>query len=435
MIQIHYITIDNFGPVKYFSEEVRPLTLFIGPQASGKSTISKLIYYFRSIKDDLFKTILEAENTENPHADFIRDLRSKFLGIFGTTKHMRRFKITYKYDTNISIVLTLKQGYVYIEFSYELKHLIDNIFDKVKVLRKNINSKESLLDSWNFIYWNAYQKKVTEEFRNEINLVFNDDRTPIYIPAGRSLVATLSDQLQNIGPWSTDLLMKEFIDRINHLKKNFSKPFEEIIDDRKKLTSERIDFSDTYFSIDLIRNIMKGKYIFSSDGERIYFNENEYTKLLFASSGQQEVVWILLLIFTVILERNSVYMVIEEPEAHLYPTAQFDMVSLIALLLNKSDNNITITTHSPYILSSLNVFLYASKTAKALDKSKEQIVDRRLRIQRSRVNAFSLLNSKDGFAYSNIIDEDIKLVKAETIDDASIVINNIIDKLIEMEDN
>ncbi|MCL5290391.1 MAG: hypothetical protein M1489_05095, partial [Firmicutes bacterium] len=100
--------------------------------------------------------------------------------------------------------------------------------------------------SWNFIYWNAYQKKVTEEFRNEINLVFNDDRTPIYIPAGRSLVATLSDQLQNIGPWSTDLLMKEFIDRINHLKKNFSKPFEEIIDDRKKLTSERIDFSDTY---------------------------------------------------------------------------------------------------------------------------------------------------------------------------------------------
>ncbi|MCL5290390.1 MAG: AAA family ATPase [Firmicutes bacterium] len=124
MIQIHYITIDNFGPVKYFSEEVRPLTLFIGPQASGKSTISKLIYYFRSIKDDLFKTILEAENTENPHADFIRDLRSKFLGIFGTTKHMRRFKITYKYDTNISIVLTLKQGYVYIEFSYELKHLI-----------------------------------------------------------------------------------------------------------------------------------------------------------------------------------------------------------------------------------------------------------------------------------------------------------------------
>lgn len=435
MIQIHYITIDNFGPVKYFSEEVRPLTLFIGPQASGKSTISKLIYYFRSIKDDLFKTILEAENTENPHADFIRDLRSKFLGIFGTTKHMRRFKITYKYDTNISIVLTLKQGYVYIEFSYELKHLIDNIFDKVKVLRKNINSKESLLDSWNFIYWNAYQKKVTEEFRNEINLVFNDDRTPIYIPAGRSLVATLSDQLQNIGPWSTDLLMKEFIDRINHLKKNFSKPFEEIIDDRKKLTSERIDFSDTYFSIDLIRNIMKGKYIFSSDGERIYFNENEYTKLLFASSGQQEVVWILLLIFTVILERNSVYMVIEEPEAHLYPTAQFDMVSLIALLLNKSDNNITITTHSPYILSSLNVFLYASKTAKALDKSKEQIVDRRLRIQRSRVNAFSLLNSKDGFAYSNIIDEDMKLVKAETIDDASIVINNIIDKLIEMEDN
>ncbi|MCG6171626.1 AAA family ATPase, partial [Anoxybacillus sp. LAT_11] len=77
----------------------------------------------------------------------------------------------------------------------------------------------------------------------------------------------------------------------------------------------------------------------------------EYTKLKFSSSGQQEVVWILLLIFTVILERRRVFMVIEEPEAHLYPSAQKEMVALFALLLNATDNTLVITTHSPYILS------------------------------------------------------------------------------------
>jgi predicted ATPase len=43
------IKIQNFGPLKNVDLEIKDLLLFIGPQASGKSTIAKLIYFFKSI--------------------------------------------------------------------------------------------------------------------------------------------------------------------------------------------------------------------------------------------------------------------------------------------------------------------------------------------------------------------------------------------------
>ena len=45
------IEINNFGPVKNARIELHRLTVLIGEQASGKSTIAKLIYFFKSISD------------------------------------------------------------------------------------------------------------------------------------------------------------------------------------------------------------------------------------------------------------------------------------------------------------------------------------------------------------------------------------------------
>jgi predicted ATPase len=39
--------IQNFGPITEVEVQVEDFTVFIGPQASGKSTISKTIYLFK----------------------------------------------------------------------------------------------------------------------------------------------------------------------------------------------------------------------------------------------------------------------------------------------------------------------------------------------------------------------------------------------------
>ncbi|MEK4221881.1 AAA family ATPase [Bacillus sp. FSL W8-0116] len=432
------ITIENFGPVTFFDEEIADLTILIGPQASGKSTISKLIFFFRSIPDEWIKYLLSTENMSiskrAPFFEFNKQLRYKFVGYFGTTKHMKPFHIQYEYSTGKSIRLYLEDGYVQINFSEKLKNELFDTFQKVVHLKKEIqNEEQSFVDSWDVSYWKAKQKSLLEKTRQAIYSAFEDSKTAIFIPAGRSLVATLSDQLQDINSRQLDLLTEGFIDRINLLKKNFSQSFEEIVQDKKKFSIEKIDFESIHLAIDIIQQIMKGKYVFTDQGEKIFFNDKEYTKLKFSSSGQQEVVWILLLIFTVILERLNVFMVIEEPEAHLYPTAQKDIAALFSLLLNSSNNTLVITTHSPYILSAFNIYLYAAQISEKLDKSQRSIVDKKLRIPSEKLKAYMVERVGETFNYRSIVDHELGLIKPEEIDEASYIINRLLDELMEVE--
>ena len=45
------LVIRNFGPIKKLDLKIKDFLVFIGAQASGKSTISKSIYFFKSLKN------------------------------------------------------------------------------------------------------------------------------------------------------------------------------------------------------------------------------------------------------------------------------------------------------------------------------------------------------------------------------------------------
>mgnify|MGYP006206212493 CR=1 FL=1 len=56
-----------------------------------------------------------------------------------------------------------------------------------------------------------------------------------------------------------------------------------------------------------------------------------------------------------IIYGSIILRIIEEPEAHLFPVAQKHLIELLAIMVNRNeDNQLIITTHSPYILSSFN---------------------------------------------------------------------------------
>jgi predicted ATPase len=253
--------------------------------------------------------------------------------------------------------------------------------------------------------------------------LFSEDKDLIFIPAGRSLLGTLSDQLHNIHPHKLDYLMMAFLDRINNSRSLFNKSLPEMVTEKKKLTQDIIDKDAVSMAQKIIEDILKGSYRFDREGEKLYIDQEKYTKLNFSSSGQQESLWILLLIFLIILENKPVFGVIEEPEAHLYPEAQKNMVNLISLLANyankQANNQIIITTHSPYILSSVNNLLYAWKIGEKLPKKVSAVINRRLWMDRRKLGAYFIEN---GIA-KNILDEELELIQAEAIDSASQLIN------------
>lgn len=104
--------------------------------------------------------------------------------------------------------------------------------------------------------------------------------------------------------------------------------------------------------------------------ECLLIEDDRYIKINFVSSGQQEVQWILNVLLYYLIDNKNAYFIIEEPESHLFPDAQKKFVQFISLARKDGDNQILITTHSPYILGAINNLLYTNKISKMVDQTK-----------------------------------------------------------------
>lgn len=67
---------------------------------------------------------------------------------------------------------------------------------------------------------------------------------------------------------------------------------------------------------------MGGSYRYVDGEERLYLDERKYIKINFTSSGQQEIIWVFNLLFYYLIEDKRVFLILEEPESHLYPSSQ-----------------------------------------------------------------------------------------------------------------
>ncbi|MBD2627340.1 AAA family ATPase [Anabaena variabilis FACHB-164] len=429
------ISIENFGPVKKFEADVTDVMLLIGPQASGKSTISKTIFIFKSIKDGIINNALYTKNIEkfrDPIPVLLNGVKITFLPHFGLKPDCEPFRITYRYSHNKHITINKSEDNLDIKLSFtlenELKELITEILN-YKIIFQEQRNKIKGLEEFRELELNRILE--LKNFQSHIDHIFEETHSPVFIPAGRSLISTLTDKLQNLKNLDrVDYFTETFVERINFLKPYFTDDLNTLIQNKDIALNLGDDLSK------LLKKILKGEYRFNSDfdKERIYFNNDNYVKLQYASSGQQESVWILLLIFRYILDGTSVFMVFEEPEAHLYPETQSDIVELIGLFANVYHNQIIITTHSPYILSSFNNLLYAYQvgTNKVGDEREavESIINSKSWIDPDRISAYFISENN----YESIIDQELKLIQAEKIDSASSIINDKFNDLFNLDD-
>ena len=194
------------------------------------------------------------------------------------------------------------------------------------------------------------------------------------------------------------------------------------------MTQYEIDYNKTKLADEIISKILRGKYQYDKDGEKIFYETNKYVKLNFSSSGQQESLWILLLLFIIILEKQNVFIVIEEPEAHLFPEAQKEISNLIALMSNVENSQVIITTHSPYILASLNNLILANKVGSE-NINVEKRINKNLWINRDKVYAALVTKGQ----VKDIIDNELNIIQQENIDSVSGTINDEFDFLFQFE--
>ena len=109
------IEINNLGPINHCRMDLKKFCVLTGPQASGKSTIAKAIFFFRTIKDDCLslysrEKLSGAENGDLSHS-LKKYLRGKFMQMFGSSWSMSMdMCMFYQFGENPYINLSLKKS-------------------------------------------------------------------------------------------------------------------------------------------------------------------------------------------------------------------------------------------------------------------------------------------------------------------------------------
>ena len=193
------IIIKNFGPIEYAEIEVSKIVVLIGEQASGKSTISKLIYFFKSLKEDFLMSIYQSLNTEEDSMSFFaQSIRSKFYLFFGSTHNLPAFSIEFYYsngnDKKIGVYKREKDpSSVSFSIPKKFTRSVDEELKEVIIKLKKLPTQDG---SYNFAIGRFEESKNLGVLASLIDGLFEDDRTPLYVPAGRNITVSYSNQFR-----------------------------------------------------------------------------------------------------------------------------------------------------------------------------------------------------------------------------------------------
>lgn len=454
------IIIKNFRQIPYAEIEIKKFLLLIGEQASGKSTIAKLIYFFKSLKEDYFNMIYENAGKTNVKLEkiLIQRIQNKFNIYFGYTSELDdNFEIIYYYNYigNNSIqnrqLELFKSKTLQVKFNYEY---FGEIINNTKALANALNDftiRQKSTSENNYIIIERIKTRFVNQLTDKVNSLFYDSYSPMFFPAGRNITVSYPEQFQtlffgnlfnshspkNIAKSVDLVLMKSFILHSKFLNDYFrGSNFETKIIDASKnkpFPDELLVFFKKHAEY-----ILQGKYENIDGSESLIYDSNNQKSIPFnyASSGQQESIRIIQDLFYLLFENQKSFRIIEEPEAHLFPLAQKKLIELISLIVNKTQSQIVITTHSPYVLSILNNLLMYSivinnnpKTTNNIEEhfgtqSLKSKKDEKINLSEVQVQAYTLdIKNKENYCVS-IIDKETKLIGVNYLDSVTEELNN-----------
>ena len=409
---MHRIEIENFGPISKTEISITDIVFILGEQASGKSTVAKLVYFFRTFQNEFINLIFtkDFEDWHSCRNEYNSLLRRKFTNIFGPTKSLGYFRITYTYSLDKSVVITpSSDSKVTFDFSQQLYNELASIYGNTKEILQT--QKQNGRDLYTSIVLNGAAKRDVLSRSQEL---FNDNAYSIYIPAGRALLSRqmllrliqgdelrLMNETESYRPFDiVDAPTRNYIAEVSRMREAFN---------NEKIKDPLLRFLD-----DTSKEILKGSYIYINNNDFIKLRNRKLIPLSYSSSGQQEVVWLLNLLFSYAALGQKCQIIVEEPETHLHPDAQYLLVKYIAAFRNKTGSEIFITTHSPYVLSSLNNLFYADKCGKTSENSiaADSIIPKHSWLRAEDSSAYIIENS----TLRDIKDEELAMIDVGELD-------------------
>ncbi|MDQ7089287.1 MAG: AAA family ATPase [Methylococcales bacterium] len=392
------LSIKNFLCIKEADFEVGRFNIIIGSQASGKSVISKVLYFFKEI---FYKAKLLSVSEYNVETTLYKNFKKYFPEY---TWKDQNFQIDYEIN-NIGIsLINTHEGTIEVVLSDEFVRMTEAL--------EKLNNVEDSLDSI------LELTKLKKEFSCLYPVLF--------IPATRSFFAIMQKNIFYL--LDNDIKIDPFLKKFGSLYENAKRSF--IEHDGIVSKSELQQKTKS-----IIHSILKGNYFRKDEQDWIEMQTGEIVNLFHSSSGQQESLPMLIILsvwvsfIDIIDERSNAKIFIEEPEAHLFPVSQKHIISLLGVIYNHS-YDFVLTTHSPYILTAINNAILAQDVIE--EKGKEAvkaIFDPDFSIKYEDVNAYTI---EDGRLIS-IMDDEARFIGATIIDSVSDDFETDFDNLLDLQ--
>ena len=401
------LKINNFGPIKSTGTKMldfKRCTVFIGDQGTGKSTIVKVY----STLTWLEKAIVAKKIYNGKFS--IKDIKNLFSQQNIPSEYFTD-KTNIEYDSNVLHISIIAS-----EISISKKTFINDEYKSPQI--QYIPSERNLLSISNSLNSISGLPEILNqfslEFKNakdvidEINFqkyIFKHDKKRdfdyvVYAPdSSKVSLKQASSGIQSLFPL---LFVSRFFSQ--NLKKSFFERLVETDNNRRQIVLSLIDNNEIY-------NIVNN-FITSGIDKELKKIEKSKFETLFGN-----------------IVDSCFVEIVEEPEQNLYPTSQIELLNNILIDTNREFDKLILTTHSPYILSQINNYIYANQIYKKYNKTIKEI-NKNLFINFSDVSAYKIKEGK----IKNIIDKDYEGVDVLEIDECSRNINLVFDKLVNINE-
>ncbi|WP_395051007.1 AAA family ATPase [Flavobacterium sp.] len=394
------LIIRNFGPIKSVELELGKITVLIGEQATGKSTIAKVLAVCRyfSFITDVTNNLFHIENLYfdvifkdygiqeyvNDQSYFLYDCSDYKLEV--TIVHDGEFLTNL--DKNIQQPLLKFQPKIIEEKSEQFKLLIREL-NKIK----SKTNYGTILTQYLSQNWSI----PTTFLLNEVKEVMNN---PFYFPTERGLQSIFSlgkDSIQNL----SDSLFNQ-LSLLDKTYKNFQSEVE-------------IGPLNIFYKYQNNQGFTRKK------------NEENFYPLRNGASGYQSTIPIVLAIkYYTEVERRKRTFIVEEPELNLFPKSQKKLMEFFIENINLNGHSFLLPTHSPYFLSAINDLLIAYKKGQKNQSEVEKIIKKESWLNPDDLSVYEL---KEGEAL-DIFDKKIGLIADNIIDEVSDEMNDEFDDLL-----
>jgi len=376
--------------------ELGKFNVLIGEQATGKSTVAKVLavcrYFSYIIQDNQYEQPFESGLISWGLSEAIHENTYIYYDCQHYSLTVDR-KMTIEHGRDSETGSPIEYELPIFESELEPKSTeFKNLLAELRKIKPSPFEEISAPSNWTI---------PTSFFQNDVAKVMDN---PFYLPVERGLQSVFSlgkSSIQNI----SDSLFNQFanLDRI----------------------VRRFGRETDIEPLDIVYKNEQGRGLVRKKADDKFFSLNN------AASGYQSTIPVVLSIryYREIMKKKKTF-IIEEPELDLFPSAQQRLIQYAVDGVVNYDNTVFLTTHSPYTLTSLNNMMYAYQIGKNHETETENIIKKKYWINPDDISAYMLL--PDG-GCEDIFDRVEGLIKAEKIDEVSGILNEQFNTLLNIE--